>query len=70
MLSLKLIRLLRGQSQFDLAVATLIPNYRLSLIENGKVEPSTDELSRLAQALGTLPEQLKRRITEEVLCGQ
>ncbi len=70
MLNLKLIRLLRGQSQFDLAIATRIPNYRLSLIENGKAEPSTDELSRLAQALGALPEQLKRQITEEMLCSQ
>jgi len=70
MLSLKLIRLLRGQSQFDLAIATRIPNYRLSLIENGKAEPCTDELMRLAQALDTSPEQLTKQITEKALSSQ
>ncbi len=66
--SLKFFRYLRGKSQFQLSLETRIPSYRLSRLENGKVEPSTDELSRLAQALGALPEQLKRQITEEMLC--
>ena len=69
MLNLKFIRLLRGQSQFDIAIATRIPNYRLSRIENGKAKPSTDELQRLAQALKIPPDQLTRKITEEVLCN-
>ncbi len=66
--SLKFFRFLRGKSQFQLSLETSIPSYRLSRLENGKVEPSTDELSRLAYALGTAPEQLKQQITEEVLC--
>ncbi len=68
MKSLKFFRYLRGKSQFQLSLETRIPSYRLSRLENGKVEPSTCELSRLAQALGVLPKQLKRQITEEVLC--
>ena len=66
--SLKFFRYLRGKSQFQLSLETSIPSYRLSRLENGKVEPSTDELSRLAQALGVSPEQLQRQISEEVLC--
>ena len=37
---LKLVRLLHGRSQFDLVVESRIPEYRLLLIENGKVEPN------------------------------
>ncbi len=66
--SLKFFRFLRGKSQFQLSLEAKIPSYRLSRLENGKVAPSTDELSRLAHALGTAPEQLRQQITEEVLC--
>ena len=69
--ALKFYRLIRQMKQFDLAVQTHIPPYRLSLLENSKVEASADELLRLAQALDTSPEQLKKQINEEVvLCSR
>ena len=64
---IKLLRLLRHQSQFDLSLETRIPTYRLSNIENGKVEPREDELTKLAEALQTTPEVLRREISEEAL---
>ena len=51
MLNLKIIRITRGVSQWDLSRQTKIPNYRISLIENGRVEPKTEELEALAKAL-------------------
>lgn len=65
--SMKFFRYLRGKSQFQLSLETRIPSYRLSRLENGKVEPSTEELARLALALGTSPEQLVKQIHEEML---
>lgn len=64
---LKFFRLLRGKSQFQLSLEAEIPSYRLSRLENGKVEPTADELERLAAALQTTPEVLRKEITEEAL---
>ncbi|MCH7803561.1 MAG: helix-turn-helix transcriptional regulator [Acidobacteria bacterium] len=64
---LKFFRLLRGKSQFQLSLEAKIPSYRLSRLENGKVQPTPDELERLATALGTTTEVLRREITEEAL---
>ena len=58
MKKLKMIRTIKGISQWDLALQTGIRNYRLSLIENGRVEPKAEELEALAKALGTTPELL------------
>ncbi len=55
---LKLFRTILGISQWDLAEQTKIRNYRLSLIENGRVEPKAEELEALAKALGTTVELL------------
>ena len=55
---LKLFRTILGISQWDLAEQTKIRNYKLSLIENGHVEPSAEELEALAKALGTTVEIL------------
>jgi len=55
---LKLFRTILGISQWDLAEQTKIRNYRLSLIENGRVEPKAEELEALAKALGTTVEIL------------
>jgi len=55
---LKLSRNILGISQWDLAEQTKIRNYKLSLIENGHIEPSAEELGALAKALGTTPELL------------
>ena len=66
----KLIRLLRGRTQFRVAAEAEIHPSRLSLIENQREEASEDELKRLARALGTTPENLRSEVTEEMLCGQ
>ena len=58
MQKLKMIRTIKGISQWDLALQTGIRNYRLSLIENGRVEPKPEEVAALAKALGTTPELL------------
>jgi len=63
----KLLRITRGQTQWQLAQETLIPNYRLSVLENGKAEPTDEELERLAETLGADSESLTREITEESL---
>ncbi len=66
---IKLLRLLRGKSQFELSLETRIPSYRLSVLENGKAEPKEEELRRLADALETTPEVLRKKISGEVLEG-
>ena len=53
MLNFKIIRITRGVSQWDLSRETGIPNYRISLIENGRVQPKQEELELLAESLGT-----------------
>ena len=52
-MKLKLTRITKHISQWDLSQQTGIPNYRISLIENGRVEPKPEELILLAEALGT-----------------
>jgi len=69
MISLKLLRLLRGKNQFELSLETQIPSYRLSLLENGKAEPKTEELKRLAKALETTTDRLMVKVDEGVLVG-
>lgn len=63
----KLIRILRGRTQFSVAIEVKIHPSRLSLIENQRVEPSEDELQRLARALGTTPDKLQSAVTEQML---
>ncbi len=63
----RILRLLQGRSQFELGLATQIPSYRLSVLENGKVAPKEGELEKLAAALETTPEVLKRPVSEEAL---
>ena len=70
MTGIKLFRNLRRKSQFELSLATRIPSYRLSRLENGLVNPTEEELGRLARALCTSPEQLTRQITEEMLSSR
>ena len=69
MKSIKIFRLLRGKSQFELSLETRIPSYRLSNFENGRMEPNLDELQRLAEALETTTESLRKEISEEALVG-
>lgn len=69
MRSAKFIRLLRGKSQFEVSLATGIPNYRLSLLENGKANPTAEELAKLAAALGTMPAALDQDLSAILLAG-
>ena len=69
MITTKVFRMIRKKSQFDVSLETGIPSYRISSIENGRVTPTPDELSKLAEALQTTPEVLKWEITEEALVG-
>lgn len=58
MSQLKLIRFLRGMSQFQLRLISGVSATKLSFIENGMVEPNEDEKLRIAKALGVRPEEL------------
>ena len=49
---LRIFRILRGLSQYDLQDKTGIKNYRLSLIETGRFKPKPEELRAIARALG------------------
>ena len=64
---IKFFRLLRGMSQFQLSLETQIPSYRLSILENGRDEPTASELARLASALEATPERLRGSISEDSL---
>ncbi len=48
----KMIRVCRGLSQWDVSRRTGLRNYRISLIENGRDEPTEKELGHLAKAMG------------------
>ncbi len=52
-------RLRRGMSQSDLAEQTWIKDYRLSLIDCGRVEPSEEERRLLSFAFGLTEETLE-----------
>ena len=69
MLTLKILRQMKGKSQWQLGMEAKVPNYKLSQIESGKLEPTAEELQRLASALQTTPEVLRREISEEALVG-
>ena len=69
MLTLKILRQMKGKSQWQLGVEAEVPNYKLSRIESGKLEPTKEELQRLASALQTTPEVLRKEISEEALVG-
>jgi len=64
---IKFFRLLRGLSQFQLSLEAKIPSYRLSILENGRDEPTEEELARLASALEATPERLRGSISEDSL---
>jgi predicted transcriptional regulator len=45
------IRVLKRITQYELRIATGIPQSKISLIENGLVKPRDDEKKRIAKAL-------------------
>lgn len=67
MLAIKILRLMRKQSQWQLGQAAQITNYKISQIECGKLVPTSDELRRLAEALETSSETLTREVSAEAL---
>ena len=57
--NLKRIRMFdRGISQFDLAQKSGIHPSRISLLESDSVMPSMNEMKRISEALGMLPEEI------------
>ena len=55
---LREVRVLRRISQFQLRIYTGIHQSKISLIENGLIEPKPDERKRLSRALGVKPEEI------------
>jgi len=69
MFTVKIFRMIRRKSQFEISLETGIPSYRISSIENGRVEATPRELERIAEALETTPEVLAKEISEETLAA-
>ena len=55
---LREIRVTKRITQFQLRLATGIHQSKISMIENGLVEPPDDEKKRLAKALGVRIEEI------------
>lgn len=55
---LREVRAVRRVTQFELRIATGIQPSKISLIENGLVEPKPDEARKLARALNVAPEEI------------
>ena len=58
MIRLKLARLENRLSQLELAEASMVPRHVIQLAEQGIRLPDVDQQDRLANALGTKPDQL------------
>jgi transcriptional regulator with XRE-family HTH domain len=57
-------RVLKRITQFQLRLSTGIHQSKISMIENGLIEPRSDERQRLAKALGVRPEEIWDRETD------
>jgi transcriptional regulator with XRE-family HTH domain len=55
---LREIRVVKRITQFQLRLSTGIHQSKISLIENGLVEPRQDEMKKLAQALHVRPKEI------------
>ena len=55
---LREIRVVKRISQFQLRLSTGIHQSKISLIENGLIEPREDEKKKLARALGVRQEDI------------
>ncbi len=55
---LREVRVVKKISQFQLRLLTGIHQSKISMIENGLVEPQEDEQEKLAQALGAKVEEI------------
>lgn len=52
------IRVIKRVTQFQLRLLSGIHQSRISLIENGLIEPREDEKQRVAKALQVMPEEI------------
>jgi transcriptional regulator with XRE-family HTH domain len=52
------VRVLKRIIQFQLRIATGIHQSKISMIENGLIEPRDDEKKKLAKALGVRAEEI------------
>jgi transcriptional regulator with XRE-family HTH domain len=55
---LREVRVVQRVTQYQLRVITGIHPSKISLIENGFVEPREDEIKKLSTALGVKPEEI------------
>ncbi len=53
-------RVVKRVSQFQLRLATRIHQSKISMIENGLIDPREDEKEKLAKALGVAVEEIFR----------
>lgn len=51
-MSLRMVRLRKGLTQWDVSVKTAIPQTTISLYENGYKVPKDEDRKKLAKALG------------------
>ena len=61
---MKIERIKRGLRQTDLFLQTGIPQWRISLIENG-MPPKPGERQKLAEALGISEDEVTQRVWDE-----
>jgi len=57
-MDLRTARFFKNKTQSDLTLKTGIHQSKISLIERGYMEPSKDEIKRLAKALGIKAKEL------------
>lgn len=55
---LREVRVLSRTTQFQLRIATGIHQSKISMIENGLIQPREDEMKRLSKALGARLEEI------------
>lgn len=64
MKNLKLIRLERGLSQYELALASEVPRYVIQMAETALKMPSSQQIERIANTLGVSPSTLGKLAPE------
>jgi transcriptional regulator with XRE-family HTH domain len=62
MVQMKMLRLDRGLSQWELGRAAHMSQGRYSMIERGLIEPTAEERKALAKSLGVAPAHLLRPV--------
>lgn len=69
MLKIKLLRMSRDLSQWELSRTVGISQGRYSMIERGLIEPTEEERARLARVLGANPATLFRAAVRPTVSG-